>query len=189
MTRRTAATALLLPALAALLLAGCGGSDDPAPAAAATTAAAPDLPTAEPTTEPAAEPATEPAEPSAAALPNPCTLVTRAEAARLAGTPVPAGELVRDTCTYNAPPTGPTGQVFVGVGPGAQKTYEIDREGSTRISALPGIGDEAWISPEGGDVYVRKGQMWAVVSLVRLNDPKENVAPLTAVAKTVAGRL
>lgn len=183
MSRRRYAAALL----PLLLLTGCGGGEPAAPAPAATEPALA-VPT-EPT-------GTGPAEPTdsgsgggaeGTSLPDACALMTKADAQKLVGMTLLDGVGTPGDCTYNSDPTGPTGQVFVAVGDGAKKTYDINRTLKHEFRALPGVADEAWA--EDGAVYVRKGAMWVVVSMIKLNDPKENVKPLAAAARTVAGRL
>jgi hypothetical protein len=171
----------LLPvlALAAALLAlpaGCGRADDPP--AAPPAASAPAQPEPEPEVTEAAP---------AAALPDACALVSRAEAKRLAGTPVDAAVAVRESCTYTAPVTGPTAQVEVYVGDGAKKYLDIERELGHEVRPLAGVGDEAHLTAEA--FFIRKGEVWVAVRLMRLNDPQENREPLRALARTVAGRM
>lgn len=171
----------LLPALAlaAALLAlpaGCGRTDDPPAAAAPPASPAP----AEP------EPGATEAAPSAAP-PDACALVSRAEAQRLAGTPVDAAVPVRESCTYTAPVTGPTAQVEVYVGDGAKKYLDIERELGHEVRPLAGVGDEAHLTAEA--FFIRKGDVWVAVRLMRLNDPQENREPLRSLARTVAGRM
>jgi hypothetical protein len=55
-----------------------------------------------------------------------CTLVTQAEATEIAGTPVGEPKAAGATCVFTSPPTGNTAQV--GVGPGAKKFLDIQRE-------------------------------------------------------------
>ncbi|MFG1656398.1 DUF3558 family protein [Micromonospora chersina] len=171
----------LLPALALAagllaLPAGCGRTDDPPAAAAPPASSAP--------TEP--EPGATEAAPSAAP-PDACALVSRAEAQRLAGTPVDAAVPVRESCTYTAPVTGPTAQVEVYVGDGARKYLDIERELGHEVRPLAGVGDEAHLTAEA--FFIRKGDVWVAVRLMRLNDPQENREPLRSLARTVAGRM
>jgi hypothetical protein len=181
-TRRTGAAVLLLLALGAT--AGCGGTDDPpASPAAAAGQSTPEDPFGSTPDSPAADASTAPAQPAVDA----CELVSKAEAEKLAGTALNAGQPVRETCTYTGPVTGPTAQVEVFVGDGAKKFLDIERTLGHELRALPGLGDEAWAGAEA--VFVSKSGQWVSVRLVRLNDPAENRKPLEAVATLVAGRL
>ncbi|MEN3609476.1 hypothetical protein [Plantactinospora sp. ZYX-F-223] len=168
-----------LTALALALSGGCGrfGGGDP-----------PAVPQDAPPVATGAEPATEPtsAAPAAASL-DPCALVTKAEAEKLAGTPLEDAVPIRETCSYTGPVTGPTAQVEVYVGDGAKKFLDIERELGHEIWPLPGVGDEAYA--EDGAVFVQKGGQWVAVKLVLLNDPKESRKPLEEVAGTVASRM
>ncbi|MEQ4300125.1 hypothetical protein ABNF97_01820 [Plantactinospora sp. B6F1] len=168
-----------LTALALALPTGCGrfGGDPPV-------AAPQDAPPAATGADPVTEPTSAP--PAAASL-DACALVTRAEAEKLAGTPLEDAVPVRETCSYTGPVTGPTAQVEIYVGDGAKKFLDIERELDHEIWPLPGIGDEAYA--EDGAVFVHKGGQWVAVKLVLLNDPKESRKPLEEVARTVAGRM
>ncbi|WBB70096.1 hypothetical protein [Micromonospora sp. WMMD812] len=173
----TTSRALLVTALfATATLPGCGtsnapaaqaGPQDPAPTQPAATAAA--------TTEPPAKTI------------NPCELVSKPEAEKLAGTPLDDGQLVKETCTYTGPVTGPTAQVEIFVGDGAKKFLDIDRELKHEFTTLQGVGEEAYL--EDGAAFIRKGTVWVSLRLVRLNDPAENRKPLTDLATTIATRL
>ncbi|AVT35726.1 DUF3558 domain-containing protein [Plantactinospora sp. BB1] len=169
-----------LTVLALALGTGCGrfgGGDPPV-------AAPQDVQPAATGADPAAEPT--PAEPAAAPV-DACALVTKAEAEKLAGTPLEDAVPVRETCSYTGPVTGPTAQVEIYVGDGAKKFLDIERELGHEIWPLPGVGDEAYA--EDGAVFVAKGGRWVAVKLVLLNDPKESREPLEEVARTVAGRI
>lgn len=118
---------------------------------------------------------------------DPCKLVRRADAEKLAGTPVDAPVRGEHACTYTGPVTGPTAQVEIYVGLGAKKQLDIEHTLGHPVRKVPGVGDEAWISENG--VYVRKGQLWVSVLVVLLEDPSQYAQRLRAVATTVAGRL
>ncbi|WJK33583.1 DUF3558 family protein [Solwaraspora sp. WMMA2065] len=130
---------------------------------------------------------TETDPPAAPAVVNPCDLVTQQEAEQLAGTPLDAPQQVEATCTFTSPPSGPTAQVEVFVGPGAKKILDINRELGHEFRELPGVGDEAYA--EDDSVYVNISGQWVSIRLVRLNDPAENRQPLEDLARVVAGRL
>ncbi|SCL44302.1 hypothetical protein GA0070606_0227 [Micromonospora citrea] len=167
---------LALAVLALALPAGCARSADDAPAAPAPVPATASAATAEGETATAAP----------AALPDACGLVTAAEAEKLAGTPLDDAVPVRDTCSYTAPVDGPTAQVEVYVGDGAEKYLGIERDLGHEVRPLSGVGDEAHLTAEA--FFVRKARVWVAVRLVRLNDPEENRAPLEGLARVVADR-
>ncbi|OHX02154.1 hypothetical protein [Micromonospora sp. WMMB235] len=175
---------LIALALAAILFtasAGCGGDEPPAPGGAAPGAGAP---VAEPTGEAPAEPSAEPVDDAA---PQACALVSKADAERLAGTPLDEPVVAGQSCTYTGPVSGPTAQVEVFVGEGAKKYLDIERQLGHEIRELAGTADEALLTAEA--FFLRRGELWVAVRLVRLNDPQENRAPLERLARTVAGRM
>ena len=133
---------------------------------------------------------------SATTQPGACSLLTHAEADTLAGRAlqpaVGAGQSDQGgftLCQYTAAPTEPgVAQVSVGVGDGAKKALDIDKETLHHpFQRVQGIGDEAW--QEDGHVFLRKGTVWVSIELVLLNDPAENVGRLQHAARIVAGRL
>lgn len=153
------------------------------------TAAAPQP--APPAQSASAEPPPEsaaPAEPSAAPRLDPCTVITSAEAAKLAGTKLGAPVAASEACTWTAPPTGPTAQVEVYVGDGAKKMLDIERELAHEIVQLSGIGDEAWLDATACEVFWQQSGQWVAIRLVRLNDPADNRKPLENLARAAAGR-
>jgi hypothetical protein len=163
----------------------------PAVLACAAQPSAPTTPSAAPT---AAAPTSAPS--SFGATPSglgpevdPCRLVTKADAEQLAGTPLnPAVEIKGDspTCTYSGPVTGPLAQVEVYVGDGAKKILDIDRQLHHTLTAIQGIGDEAF--EEDGAIFLRKSDRWVAIRLVLLKDPKLSREPLRRLARTVATR-
>lgn len=171
----------MVPLLALVACSKSGEDKQPAvertPASSATSGAGS-------TTASSADPTTS--APSAAAV-DPCALVTKQDAEKLAGTPLDPPQKVRETCTYTGPVTGPTAQVEVFVGDGAKKFLDIDRELGHAFTTLSGIGDEAYL--EDGAVFVNGSGVWVSVRLVLLNDPAENRKPLENVARMVATRL
>jgi hypothetical protein len=140
-----------------------------------------------------------PASPTASASPSAsfdlstidaCQIVTKADAEALARTPLFAG--VRGipdepSCVYNGPVTGPLAQVSVYIGPGAKKTLDVDRALKHRFTRVAGIADEAL--EETNAIFLRKGELWVALELVRLNDPATNRRPLERLAGIVATRL
>ena len=118
---------------------------------------------------------------------DPCALVTLADAQKLAATKLDPADKIQQTCTYSGPVSGPTAQVQVFVGPGSKKQLDIERTLGHPLRKLSGVRDEAWAGEAA--VFVRKGQLWASVELVRLNEPAENAPRLEQLAAVVAGRL
>lgn len=178
---RPAATTTVV--LAALLLAGCS-----APASSSRPSDAGDAGAVQPTTATAT--------PTKAALDiaglDACTLLTKDEAQTLIGTaladPLKAATSDVSNCTYPGAPDGPTAQVEVYAGPGAKKQLETDRDtlGHT-FAQVPGLGDEAW--QEDDAIFARKGDVWASVIIVSLDDAAPFAAPLQTAMTTVLGRL
>ncbi len=168
----------LIAGFVVVALGACGGSSKPAATGAPTSTAA------------AASSTSSTAAPASA--PDPCTLMTQAEATALAETPVGAavksGTADDMLCQYNSPPTGPTAQVEVFVGAGVKKSLDIDRGLQHTFTTLSGIGDEAYI--EDSNVFVRKGDLWAQVNTVILDADSTKVqAGLVSAARTIATRL
>jgi hypothetical protein len=121
---------------------------------------------------------------------DPCQLVTKADAEQLAGTqlnPAVAIEGESPSCTYSGPVTGPLAQVEVYVGDGAKKILDIDRELHHTLTAVQGIGDEAY--EEDGAIFLRKSDQWVAIRLVLLQDPKLSREPLRRLARIVASRV
>lgn len=179
--RLAALTVIALPLLGA---AGCARSASTSPPAPPATAS--DQPAGSGSGTPEAS-ADDSSPTPASAGSDPCALVSKKEAERLAGTRLEDAKPVRESCTYTGPVTGPTAQVEVYVGDGAKKFLDIERDLGHELRPLPGVGDETYVSVEA--VFVNKSGLWAAVRLVRLNDPAENRKPLEAIARTVADRL
>jgi hypothetical protein len=118
---------------------------------------------------------------------DPCRLVGKADAEKLAGTRLDPPVHGQHSCTYTGPVTGPTAQVEVYVGLGAKKQLDIERTLGHELHPLAGVGDEAWISDTG--VYLRSGQLWVSVLVVLLEDPSQYAKRLGDVASIAAGRL
>lgn len=123
---------------------------------------------------------------------KPCELLAHDEAEKLARTPLGKGVISPNrespSCTYTGPPTGPTAQVELHLGPGAKKYFDIDNELSP-LATLPGLADEAYTGTDGLRVYFRKGTIWVVMQLVKLSDHPSYVTALKSLAHTVADRI
>lgn len=181
-------------ALLVLALAGCqdpgsdAGDKASAPAGSATAggAAAPGTSQSDgQSSAPASSSATSSA---TSAADNPCALVNQTEADQLAGMSLGPGKVIADTCTYTAPPSGPTGQVEVFAGESGANYYDAEHQiHGDRLKPLKDVGDEAYL--EDGSVFLRVGEEWVSIRLVRTEDSQQNDRPLTDLARTVATRL
>lgn len=177
---------MIIVAGAAIGLAGCGSSagDDvaaPSPSSAQTNAATPPAAATTVATAPSSAP------PATEGSADPCGLVSPQEAQQLAGTPLLSPAAVDETCTYAAPPNGPTAQVEVRVGQTALAYYTAERATGHEMQPLSGVGDQAFIWDYA--VFVAKGAKRVSINLVRGNDPAENRGPLENLARTVAARI
>lgn len=181
---------LRLPALAALALAiaACGGASAP-----------PATPAAQPTAGPAGATAapTPAGAPQAGAQADPCSLVTKAEAEALAGSPVtmergdlpgPPGEGL--FCRYTA---ANSDELEVRSAPG-RGDFDNDRKSSEGFGNhpvdVPGIGDEAWADSGqllGSINVIARGQ-WMRIS-ASLGFGKKPLDALPAMALQAIGRL
>jgi hypothetical protein len=173
---------VLLGSLASSVAVGCGGSSSSSTKTRTSSSAAANSASTE----------TESTTASAAATTlDVCQLFPKTDAETLARTPLGAGEVgnpQNPSCTYNGPTSGPTAQVSVYVGDGAKKTYDVDQGLGHTFTPAPGVtAEEAW--EEENAIFFRKGQTWAQISLVLLNDPLENRAPLEQAAQKLASRL
>ena len=125
------------------------------------------------------------------ALPDPCTLLTQDEADTLAGVklgaPMPQG-VPPTNCVWPTPTTGSVAQVEVGVGDGAKKFLDIDKDtlGHT-FTQVSGLGDEAW--QESDTIFVRTGAVWFSLHLVKLDSDPNDQSNTAALAKTILGRI
>lgn len=126
--------------------------------------------------------------------PDPCTLVTRAEAADALDSFVNAGIQSqrgglpgqRD-CAYFV--TGSTTVATVSAVPGDQAKLEQlrDEKNEIPIKPLKGIGDSAFAADR--IVYARKGGVIVFVTITGIRDDKRSVEIATALIKKAAGRL
>lgn len=177
--RRRPVGAAALAAFALVVAAGCGRSEEPPTVVAPTSAAAE---SAAPTT------AAEPTDLPQLVQVDACALVTKAEAERLAGTPLDDPVVAPEACMYTGPTSGPTAQVEVYVGDGAKKQYDIEQQLDHKLDPVSGAGDEAYIYVDGLMVFVSKAGRWFSIRLVLLDDPAKHRKPLEEQARTAATR-
>lgn len=178
----TAAIALLLGA--GLVACSSSSSSGSATTTAATSAA----------TSVATTPTTEVPTTAAKAAPDACKVITKEEAGQVVGLTlqdgVASGSGDEQMCQFTADPNGPVGQVSVFVGPaGPKKQLDIDKDTLGHdFTQLSGVGDEAWI--ETGNVFIRKGDLWASVNVVSLDAPPQQVQDgLKRLAQEIAGQM
>ncbi|WP_375479066.1 DUF3558 domain-containing protein [uncultured Jatrophihabitans sp.] len=132
---------------------------------------------------------------AAAAAPDACSLLTQAEAEKLARTklmkPVGAGANAAGKfvgCQFTGPTTGPTAQVEIYVGDGPKSQLHIDRDNlKHKFTTVPGVGDQCL--QEDGFIFVEKNGLWASIHLVRFNDAKQNLALMRTAIAQLAARL
>jgi hypothetical protein len=119
--------------------------------------------------------------------PDPCTLVTKAQAEALAGTALEGGitsGLSGDqSCTYPGAPNGPTAQVELFVGGGAKGYYDADKTLEHQFAPIPGLGDEAYV--EDYNVFARKGSIWIALRLSRTSDFAPYRQPMIDLSTTI----
>ncbi|HEV7204223.1 MAG TPA: hypothetical protein VGN18_06400 [Jatrophihabitans sp.] len=172
---------------AALLLPACSSSPPSSPRTVTVTA------TQTVTVAPSSAPDSASSSAPASATPDACSLLTRTEAEKLAGTrldaPVGAGPHGTQTlCQFTGPTTGPTAQVEVLVGDGVQSALAIDKDNlKHRFVTVAGIGDQCLA--EDDNIFFEKGGVWVQINLVLLNDPAQNTQPLRTAARAIVARL
>ena len=115
------------------------------------------------------------ASPSAAvAIAESCILLTLADArALIAGAQLDPGIEVASTdpvsysssCTYNAPPTAPSGQVEIFVTHEVPNALTIDRSIKRTFRTVPGIGDQSLEEPDNSNIFIHKGEFWVYLTI------------------------
>jgi len=138
------------------------------------------------------EPASSASSAAPVSLPDPCSLLTKAEAEKLAGVRMQPGDdtQARDpatdvgSCTYDAVFTGPSGSVDIFDQVGMPHAMQVDRAIHHKFRAVPGIGDQTLEEPENESIFIRKGQVW-----VYLEASNSTPATLEASARLIASRL
>ena len=166
--------------LLAIALGACGSSAKPSASSTST----------EPTTTVTTAASTSTT--AVAAIPDACTLVTKAQAETAIGTTLQAGIKVANadvnSCTYPGDPNGPTAQVEVFVGPGAKKYYDDDNTVLHHtFTDVPGLGDEA--HEEDYALFFRRGSTWVALRLTSLDEFSTFKARLETLATNVASQI
>lgn len=127
------------------------------------------------------------AEPRAAG-PDPCQVVSQADAERLSGKKMQDAGRSAATCSYG-PAQGGLPKVEVYLGDPAQRYLTIEQSGGRKFRMLSGAGDEAFISDAAGLLFVRKSNQLIAVKFVTLSDEKEYRKRFEDLARVIAGRL
>ncbi len=148
---------------------------------AGATVEAEDIGASEPSPAPGDEAAAAPSEVDV------CAMFSKAEAEKLAGMKLGAGVAAPGTCSYTSAPSGATAQVSVFIGDGAKQTLDTDRNLEHVFETLKGVGEEAYL--ENSTIFVRVGQTWGEISLLRFNEDAANRTPLIAAATRLASRM
>lgn len=138
-----------------------------------------------------ADPPTHSAAP-AAAVPDACTLITRTEAQKLLGIKLQPGADTKAgaadgvaSCNYNAPVTGPSGQLGVYVQNGEPDALKTDRNLGHVFRTVAGIGDQTLEEPDNGSIFAHRGNLWVFVN-VPISTP---ASVLVAAARIAVGRI
>ena len=176
----------------AVLAAGCAsagsgpGTSSPTHAGATNPATASVAKSALPSTPASAS--------AVAAIPDSCILLTRADArALIAGAALDPGVDVASTdpvaysssCTYNAPPTAPSGQVEIFVTRDVPNALTIDRSIQRKFRTVRGIGDQTIEEPDNSNIFIRKGAVWVYLTIPFGANP----ATLERGARLIASRM
>lgn len=155
-----------------VLAAGCAsagsgpGGSSPAHAGASTPANA--------SAAKSALPSTPGRRSTAAAIPDSCILLTRADArALIGGAALDRGVDVASTdpvaysssCTYTAPPTAPSGQVEIFVTRDVPNALTIDRSIKRKFRTVRGIGDQTLEEPDNSNIFIHKGTLWVYLTI------------------------
>jgi hypothetical protein len=127
-----------------------------------------------------------------AALPDACTLLTRAEAKALAGVTLNPPEDTPPTdanpigmCEWNAPVTGPSGTVQLFVQHDVPRALQIDKAIHHKFRTIAGIGDQTLEEPENASIFVRKGAVWVYLTVPYSATP----AQMESAARAIVARL
>ena len=100
---------------------------------------------------------------------DPCSLVTQAEANRVAGVTVQKAVRSLQLCTFPTPTSGSVGQLEVYVGDGAKKYLDIDRvDLGHEFHKVPDVGDQAFA--EDGAIFFQGRGFWFGLRVTRLDE-------------------
>jgi hypothetical protein len=179
---RLGATAMLV----LCVLTGCSGSttnNQTSPGAGSSV---------EPTTEPVGAEARASATggPANVAVPDPCVLITRDEAAKVIGAAdssaiAPGGQPGQRSCGYASSASGKL--VTVAVWPSDQAAFDKLKASGGAVTAVSGLGDAAFSTTNA--LYVHKGQLAVSVFVVGITPDSAVPAALSSLMGTALGRM
>ncbi|MGH9162809.1 MAG: DUF3558 domain-containing protein [Vicinamibacteraceae bacterium] len=124
----------------------------------------------------------------AAPPPDPCALVTKADAEKLAGEPMQDAGRGPQTCAYG-PPEGGLPRVEVYVGDPSQRYLTIEQSQGRKFRTLSGAGDEAFVSDATALLFIKKSDLLVAVRYVTLSDEAEYRKRFEDLARVIAGRI
>jgi hypothetical protein len=158
------------------------------------TGGSPSLPTSLPSGTLASSPTSAPSSSAAPAIPDACTLLTRAEAEKAAGVKLNKGEDTRAvsadnvaSCTYNAPVTGSSGSITVFAGLKTPDELTTDRNLGHKFRKVPGLGDQALQETLPSTVFVHTHGVWVTISSAYSAKPSAMLAAARLAAARVPG--
>lgn len=156
-------------------LAACSASaPNGVPTVARSTVATTDpvtvLPGSSTTSRPA--PSTSAAASKPDAVPDACTLLSRAQAEQLVKVTLRPGEDHRAansqgiaSCSYDAPVTGTTASVQIYAQNGTPNALVDDRTQGGHFTSVRGIADQTLDEPGANSIFVRKGTLWLYINI------------------------
>lgn len=179
---RLGATAMLV----LCVLTGCSGS-------ATNNQTAPGDGSTQATTEPVGAEARASATggPAGVAVPDPCALITREEAAKVIGEAdssaiAPGGQPGQRSCGYSNSASGKL--VTVAVWPSDQAAFDkLKASGGTTVTAVSGLGDAAFSTTNA--IYVHKGQFAVSVFVIGITPDSAVPATLSGLVGTALARM
>jgi hypothetical protein len=120
-------------------------------------------------------------------LPNPCKLLTTAEADAALGLTMQKPDNYGDFCSWVADFNGPSGHLDLFLDTQTPRALLIDRHLHHKFHSVRGIGDQAF--EEDWNIFVRKGTTWLFVNMERLDDPALYAKRMEHVARLALSRL
>jgi hypothetical protein len=128
--------------------------------------------------------------PAGVAVPDPCTLITREEAAKVIGEAdssaiAPGGQPGERSCGYASTASGKL--VTVAVWPTDQAAFDKLRSSAGTVTAVAGVGDSAFAAPNA--LYARKGKLAVNVFVAGITPAATANAALSGLMATALSRI